>query len=311
MTTENFLIETRSLTRRFGVQLAVDNLNLSVPASGVYGFLGPNGAGKTTAIRMLLGLIRPNAGEVFLFGKPLLQNRHSLMQRVGALVETPSLYPHLTGRENLEVTRRLLGAPRELIDLALETVRLTKDANRRAREYSLGMRQRLGLALALLNKPELLILDEPTNGLDPAGIHEMRDLIRHLPGESGITVFLSSHLLSEVEQIASHIGIIQEGHLLFQGPLAELQSKQQTELTVGVKQLDHAIKYLENAGWTVQKRADELLTVSARSSEDAVRINTLLVDHRLDVFHLALAQASLEDIFLTLTRGQSAEARTA
>ena len=308
---ENPLIETCGLTRRFGVQLAVDSLNLSVPAAGVYGFLGPNGAGKTTAIRMLLGLIRPNAGEVYLFGQPLLTNRYSLMRRVGALVETPSLYPHLTGRENLEVTRRLLGASRALIDLALNTVGLMKDANRRVREYSLGMRQRLGLALALLNKPELLVLDEPTNGLDPAGIHEMRDLIRRLPRESGITVFLSSHLLSEVEQIASHIGIIHEGHLLFQGTLAELQAKQQTELTVGVKQLDQAIDCLKRAGWTVQRRADELLTVAARSPEDAVRINSLLVDHRLEVFHLALAQVSLEDIFLTLTRGQAAAARTA
>ncbi len=308
---ENPLIETRGLTRRFGTQLAVDNLNLSVPAAGVYGFLGPNGAGKTTAIRMLLGLIRPNAGEVRLFGQPLPAHRYSLMHRVGALVETPSLYPHLTGRENLEVTRRLLGAPRELIDDALETVKLTKDANRRVREYSLGMRQRVGLALALLNKPELLILDEPTNGLDPAGIHEMRDLIRRLPGESGMTVFLSSHLLSEVEQIASHIGIIHEGHLLFQGPLAELQAKQQKELTVGVKQLEQAIECLERAGWTVQRRAEQFLSVSARSSDDAARINTVLVDHRLDVFHLALAQASLEDVFLTLTRGQVAAARTA
>lgn len=308
---ENPLIETCGLTRRFGVQLAVDSLNLSVPAAGVYGFLGPNGAGKTTAIRMLLGLIRPNAGEVYLFGQPLLTNRYSLMRRVGALVETPSLYPHLTGRENLEVTRRLLGASRALIDLALNTVGLMKDANRRVREYSLGMRQRLGLALALLNKPELLVLDEPTNGLDPAGIHEMRDLIRRLPRESGITVFLSSHLLSEVEQIASHIGIIHEGHFLFQGTLAELQAKQQTELTVGVKQLDQAIDCLKRAGWTVQRRADELLTVAARSPEDAVRINSLLVDHRLEVFHLALAKVSLEDIFLTLTRGQAAAARTA
>jgi len=306
VTMENPLIETRDLTRCFGLQLAVDSLNLSVPATGVYGFLGPNGAGKTTAIRMLLGLIRPNAGEVRLFGKPLLANRHSLMRRVGALVETPSLYPHLTGRENLEVTRRLLGAPRELVDDALGIVRLTKDANRRVREYSLGMRQRAGLALALLNKPDLLILDEPTNGLDPAGIHEMRDLIRRLPGESGLTVFLSSHLLSEVEQIASHIGIIHEGRLLFQGTLAELQAKQQSELMVGVKQLDQAIECLTRAGWSVQKRAEEMLTVSAGSADDAVRINSLLVDHRLDVFHLALAQVSLEDIFLTLTRERTA-----
>ena len=302
---ENCLIETRGLTRRFGQQLAVNNLNLLVPAAGVYGFLGPNGAGKTTAIRMLLGLIRPNAGEVRLFGQPLRANHASLMRRVGALVESPSLYPHLTGRENLEVTRRLLGSSRDLIDVALDIIKLKKDADRRVREYSLGMRQRLGLALALLNKPDLLILDEPTNGLDPAGIHEMRDLIRRLPDEFGVTVFLSSHLLSEVEQIAGHIGIIHEGSLLFQGPLAELQKKQQTKLTVGVKQLDEAVNCLVNAGWTV-KRLDELLNVSARTSEDAVRINNLLVDHRLEVFHLSLSQASLEDNFLTLTNGQMA-----
>lgn len=299
---ETYLIETRGLTRRFATQLAVNNLNLSVPAGGVYGFLGPNGAGKTTAIRMLLGLIRPTAGEVHLFGRPLTANHQALMQRVGALVESPSLYPHLTGRENLEVTRRLLGSSHDLIDVALDTIKLTKDANRRVREYSLGMRQRLGLALALLNKPELLILDEPTNGLDPAGIHEMRDLIRRLPEEFGVTVFLSSHLLGEVEQIASHIGIIHEGSLLFQGTLAELQSKQHTQLTVGVKQLDQAVDYLVEAGWSVQRRVDELLSVSARAPEDAIEINRLLVEHRLEVFHLSLAQASLEDIFLTLTR---------
>lgn len=299
---ETYLIETRGLTRRFATQLAVNNLNLSVPAGGVYGFLGPNGAGKTTAIRMLLGLIRPTAGEVHLFGRPLTANHQALMQRVGALVESPSLYPHLTGRENLEVTRRLLGSSHDLIDVALDTIKLTKDANRRVREYSLGMRQRLGLALALLNKPELLILDEPTNGLDPAGIHEMRDLIRRLPEEFGVTVFLSSHLLGEVEQIASHIGIIHEGSLLFQGTLAELQSKQHTQLTVGVKQLDQAVDYLVEAGWNVQRRVDELLSVSARAPEDAIEINRLLVEHRLEVFHLSLAQASLEDIFLTLTR---------
>lgn len=300
----DFLIETRNLTRRFGERVAVDDLNLSVPAAGVYGFLGPNGAGKTTAIRMLLGLIRPHAGEVRLFGAPVAGNRASLMRRVGALVESPSLYPHLTGRENLEVTRRLLGAPRNLIDAALDTVKLTRDADRRVREYSLGMRQRLGLALALLNKPELLILDEPTNGLDPAGIHEMRDLIRRLPDEFGVTVFLSSHLLSEVEQIAGHIGIIHEGRLLFQGPLADLQTKQQTQLIVGVRQAEAAVECLTRAGWTTQRNVDGMLGVSASTSDDAISINKLLLDHRLDVFHIALAQPSLEDIFLTLTTTQ-------
>jgi len=303
--TTNYLIETRGLSRRFGAQLAVNDLNLLVPAAGVYGFLGPNGAGKTTAIRMLLGLIRPNAGEVRLFGQSVNGNHRSFMRRVGALVESPSLYPHLTGRENLEVTRRLLGSDRNLIEFALATVKLTKDAHRRVREYSLGMRQRLGLALALLNKPQLLILDEPTNGLDPAGIHEMRDLIRRLPEEFGVTVFLSSHLLGEVEQIATHIGIIHEGSLLFQGTLAELQSKQQTLLTVGVKQLDAAIAFLANSGWSVQPCADDLLSVSTKAPDDAVRINKLLVDRGLDVFHLSVSQRSLEDIFLSLTNGHS------
>src|SRR6185503_17544218 len=244
MQEKEYLIETRGLSRRFGAQVAVDDLNLLVPAAGVYGFLGPNGAGKTTAIRMLLGLIRPDAGEVRLFGQPLMGNHRALMSRVGALVEAPSLYPHLTGRENLEVTRRLLGSPRALIDVALETVRMTRDANRRVREYSLGMKQRLGLALALLNKPQLLILDEPTNGLDPAGIHEMRDLIRRLPAEFGATIFLSSHLLSEVEQIAGHIGIIHQGRLLFQGALDELQAQQRERLIVGVNQPEQAIRCL-------------------------------------------------------------------
>ncbi len=296
-----YLIETHGLTRRFGKQLAVDDVNLVVPEAGVYGFLGPNGAGKTTAIRMLLGLCRPNAGEVHLFGLPLAANRLSLLRRVGALVESPSLYPHLTGRENLEVTRRVLGAHRELIDTALRSTKLTQDANRRVREYSLGMRQRLGLALALLTKPELLILDEPTNGLDPAGIHEMRDMIRSLPAEFGVTVFLSSHLLSEVEQIASHIGIIHEGRLLFQGTLSDLQADQQVQLTLGVNEADQAIETLTAAGWSVQRRADGLLAVSAKTSEEAVQINKLLVEQGIEVFHLSLVRASLEDIFLTLT----------
>lgn len=308
-------IETSGLTRRFGAQLAVDEVNLLVPEAGVYGFLGPNGAGKTTTIRMLLGLIRPNAGEVRLFGEPLVGNHQSLMRRVGALVEMPSLYPHLTGRENLEVTRRLLGAKRELIDRALGIVRLAEDAHRRVREYSLGMRQRLGLALALLNNPQLLILDEPANGLDPAGIHEMRDLIRNLPVEFGITVFLSSHLLSEVEQVANHIGIIHQGRLLFQGTLAELQSQRQEHLTIGVKQSEQALRCLTDAGWQAHKREDGLLTAIAATPDDAAQINSLLVSQHLDVFHIALAQASLEDIFLSLTNnkpsGQVAERKAA
>ena len=308
---QKLAVETYGLTRRFGAQLAVDDLNLLAPEAGVYGFLGPNGAGKTTTIRMLLSLIRPDAGEVRLFGVPLAADRRSLMRMVGALVEAPSLYPHLTGLENLEITRRLLGADRGLIDEALGVVKLTQDAHRRVREYSMGMRQRLGLALALLNKPRLLVLDEPTNGLDPAGIHEMRDLIRRLPGEFGATIFLSSHLLSEVEQIASHIGIIHQGRLLFQGTLAELQAQRLERLIIGVKQTERAMRCLAAAGWSAQRRDDGRLSVSAATSDAAAQINSLLVSQGIDVFHIALMQASLEDIFLTMTDGRSDARRAA
>jgi ABC-type multidrug transport system ATPase subunit len=307
----SYVIETCRLTRRFGSRLAVDELSLQVPAAGVYGFLGPNGAGKTTAIRMLLGLIRPDAGDVNLFGMPLAAGRRPLMRRVGALVEAPSLYPHLTGRENLEVTRRMLGAPPPLIDRALDTVKLTRDASRRVSEYSLGMRQRLGLALAMLNTPELLILDEPTNGLDPAGIHEMRDLLRRLPEEFGVTVFLSSHLLGEVEQVAGHIGIIHQGRLLFQGTLSELQEAHRAQLTVGVNQPEQATRSLAAAGWDVRRRPGGLLSVSAATAGEAARINGLLVGQGIEVFHLAPAPASLEDIFLTLTGGTTRGGRNA
>lgn len=301
---QSSVIETHHLTRRFQNRLAVDAVNLLVPSAGVYGFLGPNGAGKTTTIRMLLGLMRPEAGEIRLFDTALAGHRQQLLQRVGALVETPSLYPHLTGRENLEVTRRLLGIGRNLIDRALDIVKLTADAGRCVREYSLGMRQRLGLALALLNQPELLILDEPTNGLDPAGIHEMRDLLRRLPAEHGITVFLSSHLLSEVEQIATHIGIIHAGRLLFQGTLPELQAEQQTQLTIGVSAPEEAAQWLTNAGWAVQLRTDGRLMVATASEADAAQLNRLLITHGHEVFHLSRTQLSLEDIFLTLTDGE-------
>lgn len=201
-------IRTQCLSRRFGLQQAVDGLKLTVPPGRIYGFLGPNGAGKTTTIRMLLGLLRPSAGQIWLFGQPLHADRCRLLRRVVALVEVPSLYEHLTGRENLDVARRLLGTARAQVDRVLALVRLTGDADRPVRTYSLGMKQRLGLALALLDEPDLLILDEPTNGLDPAGIHETRVLIRELPEQHGITVFLSSHLLGEVEQVADTVGIL-------------------------------------------------------------------------------------------------------
>ena len=234
----NYAIETSLLTRHFGQVMAVDRVDVRVPERSVYGFLGPNGAGKTTTIRLLLGLIKPDLGDVRIFDQSIRRQRLNVLKRVGALVEAPSLYPHLTGRENLEVTRRLIGAWPEQIERVLEIVRLEKDANRLVRGYSMGMRQRLGIALALLNEPDLLILDEPTNGLDPAGIIEMRDLISRLPHDTNTTVFLSSHLLNEVEQVATHIGIINEGRMLFQGTLDELHAQRRETVSLGVNRPD-------------------------------------------------------------------------
>lgn len=228
---------------------------------------------------------------------------------MGALVETPSLYPHLTGDENLEVTRRLIAAPRSYVARALAIVKMEQAAHRLVREYSLGMRQRLGLALALLNQPEVLILDEPTNGLDPAGIHEIRELLRRLPGEFGVTVFLSSHLLGEVEQVASHIGILDRGHLLFQGTLAELQAKRKECIRLGTFQPEMALQFLREAGWAARSDG-EWLSVEANGPPDAARVNTLLAGKGVEVFYLATEQPTLENIFLQLTaraRGEKEE----
>jgi ABC-type multidrug transport system ATPase subunit len=305
-----YAIQTQHLTRRFGDVLAVDRVRLNVPAKSVYGFLGPNGAGKTTTIRLLLGLIRADDGIVQLFGEPLHRKRLALMRRVGTLVETPSLYPNLTGRENLELIRNLCGAPREAIDRALKTVRLTDAADRLARRYSLGMQQRLGLAIALLNGPDLLILDEPTNGLDPAGIQEVRELIRELP-ERGITVFLSSHLLVEVEQVATHIGIIQRGRLLFEGELEDLHAHRKEHIVVGTDQPEEATRLLAQEGWraapTPNGAARTDLIVAASGIEAAAHINRTLVTHGLNVYDLRARQSTLEDIFLRLTHAEDKE----
>jgi ABC-type multidrug transport system ATPase subunit len=296
------VIETNCVARRFGKVVAVDGVDLRVPPKSVYGFLGPNGAGKTTTIRLLLGLIRPDSGEVRLFDQSITRNRLAVLQRVGALVEAPSLYPHLTGRENLEVTRRLIGAWPEQIDRVLDIVKLTGDANRLVRGYSMGMRQRLGIALALLNEPDLLILDEPTNGLDPAGIREMRDLISRLPQEQDITVFLSSHLLSEVEQVATHIGIINQGRMLFQGTLDDLHARRREQVSLGVNRSSEAIVVLTQAGWSPRLNGNRYLHIPIKRRDEPVRLNALLVGQGFEVDHLSVDQPSLEDIFLELTQ---------
>lgn len=211
----HFIIQTSGLTKYYGKQLSVDNLALRVPAGSIYGLLGPNGAGKSTTLKLLTGLIRPNAGEIQVFGEPW-QRRH--LQRIGALIEEPALYGNLTARENLLIHTTIMGLPKTEIDRVLDLVNLKGTESKLVSRFSTGMKQRLGIAIALLGKPELLILDEPTNGLDPLGIQEFRRLVRSFP-KMGITVILSSHVLTEVAQVVDHVGIITEGHLCYQGPV--------------------------------------------------------------------------------------------
>ncbi|GGI96583.1 lantibiotic ABC transporter ATP-binding protein [Alicyclobacillus cellulosilyticus] len=213
------IVETNELTKAYRGRYAVQRVNLTVREGSVFGLLGPNGAGKTTLLKLLLGLLHPTSGQVRLFGEPWSRAH---LARVGALIETPALYGHLTGRENLEVHRRLLNLPKARIDEVLHIVGLADvDERKRASQYSLGMKQRLGIAIALLNRPRLLILDEPTNGLDPIGMREMRVLIRSL-ADQGITVVLSSHILSEVAQVVEDVAILSQGMIRYQGPLADL-----------------------------------------------------------------------------------------
>ena len=223
------IIETDSLTKGVGSQTRVNHIDLRVPEGCVYGFLGPNGAGKTTTLKLLLGLLKPTDGTITFFGQKMTgQNRLSILNHTGSLIESPSFYGHLTGLENLEIVAKMKKIPAKEISNVLQTVRLYEQKDKKVRQYSLGMKQRLGIAMALLGNPRVLILDEPTNGLDPAGIQEIREFIKNLPVLRQMTVIVSSHLLSEVEQMADMVGIINHGRLIFQGTMAALEAHGET-----------------------------------------------------------------------------------
>lgn len=217
------IIETQNLTKTYGDFTAVAGIDLHIPKGAVYGFLGPNGAGKSTTMKLFLGLTKPTRGTFSIDGKRYPEDRVKILKKVGSLIEAPAFYGNLTGEENLNILRKILGLSKEAVSEALDLVGLTQYKDRLAKKYSLGMKQRLGLAGALIGRPPILILDEPTNGLDPVGIHEIRTLIRSLPERFDCTVLVSSHLLSEIELMADHIGILNHGHLLFEGTLDELR----------------------------------------------------------------------------------------
>lgn len=295
------VIQTICLTRRFNDLVAVDQIDLAVPEASIYGFLGPNGAGKTTTIRMLLGLIQPNSGNLSIFLKEYRDSRIEILKRIGSLVEQPSMYPHLTGWENLEIIRRLRDLERLDISKALQIVNLVKDSRRLVKYYSTGMRQRLGLAMALMGMPPLLILDEPTNGLDPAGIHEIRALITQLPRKYGITVFLSSHLLSEVEQIATRIGIINKGRLIFQGSQEDLQSQMPKQVIIDLDHPDKAEEILVQEGRKIITVDQSHISVQIDGKADAAGLLKILMSRSCAINEWKIEKPSLEDLFLELT----------
>ena len=239
------IIETTNLTKQYGASTVVNQVSLSVPEGSVYGFIGPNGAGKSTTMKMLLGLVKPSGGEIHLLGKQMNErNRLELLRQTGSLIESPSCYGHLTGEENLQIVAELKNVPKKDIDRVLEIVELNDSRKRQVKQYSLGMRQRLGIAQALLGNPRLLILDEPTNGLDPSGIQQMRSLIRDMPNRCGATVLISSHLLGEMEQMVDWVGIINHGQLLFQGKLAALRQHSQGDISLRVLHPEKALPIL-------------------------------------------------------------------
>jgi len=294
-------IEAKRLVRRFGKHLAVDDVSFSVPRGAIYGFLGPNGAGKTTTIRMILGLIRPDSGEVRLFGVNVQERRGEGLRQVGALIEAPALYNHLTGLENLEVAQRLIGGERKAAWKTLESVGLEREGERLVSTYSVGMRQRLGIALALLGNPALLILDEPFEGLDPAGIHALRELLADLSRNRGTTVFIATRLLSEVERLASNVGIMRRGTLLFDGRVDAL--KEQYDLVLGIRTDDpeRAVDVLKRGGDEAFVGADGRLLLSISDAADAGRVNSRLVSEGISVVGLSVDQPSLEEIYLAMT----------
>ena len=300
MKTQN-LIETNHLTKQYGKIRCVDSLHLQVPQGAIYGFLGPNGAGKSTTLKMILGLTRPSDGSITLFGTPVNgQNRIRLLSQTGSLIESPSYYGHLTGEENLHILQTLKGCAKADIDKVLRIVRLEEARKKKVSHYSLGMKQRLGLASALLGFPRLLILDEPTNGLDPSGIQEMRELICSLPSEYGITVVVSSHLLGEIDQMADHVGIIRKGQLVFQDTLETLHAHARQQIALRTGRPADTLSLLRRNGLEAAKDEDYLL-IPMIDDERTAALCRQLCEQNIPLYRIEKREKSLEDIFLSLT----------
>jgi len=299
------IIKTKGLSYHYSkdVQTLFD-INLNVEKGSIYGFLGPNGSGKTTTLSLILGLLNKQKGDIEIFGQHLHSNRIDVLKKIGSIIETPSLYGHLSAKENMEVYRPIYGASKERVSEVLKIVGLEDTGKKTAKKFSLGMKQRLSIALALLPTPELLILDEPSNGLDPSGIIELRQLIKTLNKDHGMTILISSHLLSEVEKMVSHVGIIYKGKMLFQGSLPELHQFQQkgSRLLIDTSDNETAIKILQEYN---PEREGDTLSVPFHDQKQVATIQRALIQNNLDVYLLQPKANDLEQLFIDLTTNHS------
>ncbi|OZD70747.1 ABC transporter ATP-binding protein [Rhodococcus sp. 05-340-1] len=295
------IVRTHSLGKRYDTHTVVDDVNLRIPEGCVYGFLGPNGSGKSTTMKMLLSLIRPTSGEVEILGKPMNHGtRREMLSHIGSLIESPPGYGHLTGAENLRIVQRSLGLHAEQIERAVATVRLQEHLDKKVKNYSLGMKQRLGIAMALAREPQLLILDEPTNGLDPAGIEEIRGLLRHL-AEHGVTVMVSSHLLGEIDKTANMLGILSQGRLIFQGTRDELFAASTPDVLIDAIDPVRASSVLQQK--IPVQVDDHTLRLSGIDDRSTAQVVAELVGANAGVYGVRRDDQSLEDVFMNLTKG--------
>jgi ABC-type multidrug transport system ATPase subunit len=296
------VINTNGLTFDFGNQTVVKSLSLQVPEGSIYGFLGPNGAGKTTTIKLLLNLLQTQQGSIQIFGKDLKNNRLEILAQIGSLIEQPAIYLHLSGKENLLNRALLLQISEARVNEVLNIVHLTDAAHKKAGQYSLGMKQRLGIALALLSDPKLLILDEPTNGLDPNGIIEVRELLIKLVSEHKKTVFISSHLLAEIERMATHVGIINHGELLFQGSISDLEAMSKPAVQIETDNTIDAANYLKKNSYNVIEVNDTHLFVPYTSKQEMGKLNKQLIEAGYTIYSITKQHKDLEKLFLDITQ---------
>ena len=298
----NYIVQTSNLSHTFSSgEMVLKDINLQVPEGSIYGFLGPNGAGKTTTLKLVLGLLKMQQGSIRIFDKLMEQQRLEILQKTGSLIESPSLYGHLTAMENLQVMQKVFQCKKSRMGEVLQLVGLSATGNKKVQQFSLGMKQRLSIALALLHQPTLLILDEPTNGLDPNGIIEMRELLKKLNRMQGVTIIISSHLLAEIEKLVTHVGVIHKGILLFQGTLQELEQRQQQGSYTVIATNDEvaALRLIRNMNLEVSTQKGKIV-LPVMANEQLAAINTQLVSNGLSVYEITTIKNDLETIFINM-----------